>query len=92
MTGSGQLSPETPPPPGEPNTSSVTETPVFRTTSVLGGRAAAAPRGASLPGQDGIVNAPGPLAVDVPEAGGSQQSLVLGGRPLLALGLQQHVQ
>lgn len=44
------------------------------------------------PGEDGIINAPRSPALDVLEAGGSQERPVLGGGPLPALRLHQHVQ
>ena len=46
----------------------------------------------SLPGQDGVVGTPGPPAPHVSEAGGGQERAVLGGGPLAALRLHQHVQ
>ena len=46
----------------------------------------------SLPGQDGVVGAPGSAALDVVEAGGGQERAVLGRGPLAALGLHEHVE
>ena len=46
----------------------------------------------SFPGQDSIVGSPRPPAPHVSEAGGAQERAVLGGGPLTALRLHQHVQ